>query len=345
MKKQMHSCQKHQKVFAILTWVVALALLVSGCGGTPQETKVEVYHVGVFGFQAFSQIGDGFKAKMTELGYIEGQNIIYDIQYWNAAVDTPEAGSQQLQKFVSDKVDLVLSFPTEQTVLANEATKGTDIPLVFCFAGLEGNDLVKSISAPGGNITGVRYPGPETTGKRLEFLTQIMPSATRIGVFYQVGYPTTEPALAVLRPLAVKLGVTLVEFPVTSLAEMQADLDQLAQQEDIGVDTFLQMADGLTHSPEGAALVMKFAQEHHLPYGGAHYYQADQGAVFTYSPYDFEMGQLAAIIADKVLKGTQAGTIPLSTPENHLIINYKVAQELGLNIPEGLLAQADKIIR
>ena len=113
----------------------------------------------------------------------------------------------------------------------------------------------------------------------------------------------------------------------------------------VGVDAFLQMADGLTHSPEGAALVMKFAQDHRLPYGGGHYYQADQGALFTYSPYDFEMGQLAAPIADKVLKGTQAGTIPLATPVNHLIINYKVAQELGVTVPDGLFKMADKILK
>ena len=336
------NAKNSQKLWALLTWIMIAAMLLSGCGGF-QEKKV--YHVGMFGFVAFGQIGDGFKAKMTELGYIEGENITYDVQYWNAAVDTTDAGIQQVKKFVSDKVDLVFSFPTEQTVLAKAATEGSGIPLVFCFAGLEGNDLVESVTAPGGNITGVRYPGPETTGKRLELLTQIAPAAKRIGLFYQVGYPTTEPALAVLRPLAVKLGVTLVEFPATTLEEMQAELDARAQMEDIGVDAFLQMADGLTHSPEGSALVMKFAQEHHLPYGGGHYYQADQGAIFTYSPYDFEMGELAAITADKVLKGTAAGTIPLSTPENHLIINYKVAQELGLAVPEGILSQADKIIR
>ena len=333
---------KSRYVWVLLTWLIVISMLLSGCGNAAQK---KVYHVGIFGFQAFGQIADGFKARMAELGYIEGQNITYDVQFWNAAVDTPAAGTQQLQKFVSDKVDLVFSFPTEQTVLANEATKSTGIPLVFCFAGLEGNDLVKSVTEPGGDITGVRYPGPETTGKRLELLTQVAPDAKRIGIVYQVGYPTTIPAMNVLRPLAVKLGVSLVEIPVSSLEDIKADLDARAKLDDIGVDAFLQMADWLTHSPEGAALVMKFAQEHHLPYGGGHYYQADQGAAFTYSPYDFEMGQLAAPIADKVLKGTTAGTIPLSTPENHLILNYKVAQELGLTLPEGLMKQANKIVR
>jgi putative ABC transport system substrate-binding protein len=301
--------------------------------------------VGILGFAPFGQIADGFKAKMAELGYVEGQNIAYDTQMWDAAVDSPASATEKVKKFVSDGDDLVLSFPTEQTVLAKAATSGTNVPLVFVFAGLEGNDLVKSVREPGGNITGVRYPGPEVTGKRLELLTQFVPTAKRIGLFYQVGYPTTEPALAVLRPLAQKLGVTLVEIPVKTLDDMKADLEARAKQSDPGVDAFLQSADGLTHSPDGSALVMKFAMDHKLPYGGGQYYQADQGAIFAYSPYDAEMGQLAAPIANKVLKGTQAGTIPLSTPENHLVINYKVAQDLGLTVPEGLLAQASRVIR
>jgi hypothetical protein len=33
------------------------------------------------------------------------------------------------------------------------------------------------------------------------------------------------------------------------------------------------------------------------------------------------------------------------TPESHLRINYALAQELGLAVPEGLLSQAAEIIR
>lgn len=337
-----NSQNRIRKGWIILVWMVVVALLFSGCSSA-QAPKT--YRVGILGFAPFAQIAEGFKAQMTELGYEEGKNITYDVQFWNAAVDSLDAGTQMVQKFVSDGADLVVSFPTEQTVLANAATEGTTVPLVFVFAGLEGNDLVESVREPGGNITGVRYPGPETTGKRLELLTEFVPTAKRIGLFYQVGYPTTEPALAVVRPLATRLGVTLVEIPVNTLDEMKADLEARAKLSDPGVDAFLQMADGLTHSPDGSAMVMTFAKEHGLPYGGGHYYQVDQGALFAYSPYDFEMGQLAAPIVNKIFKGTPAGTIPLSTPENHLLINYKVAQELGLTLSEGLLAQADTVIR
>jgi putative tryptophan/tyrosine transport system substrate-binding protein len=82
-----------------------------------------------------------------------------------------------------------------------------------------------------------------------------------------------------------------------------------------------------------------------LPVGGTSVYTLNQGAVFSYISDIFETGKLAAPLADKILKGTPAGTIPVVTPEAKLLINYKMAQELNITIPEGLLSKADKIIK
>ena len=57
------------------------------------------------------------------------------------------------------------------------------------------------------------------------------------------------------------------------------------------------------------------------------------------------VGRLAAQQAHKVLKGIPAGTIPVVSAENYFQLNYRVAQELGLRVPEGLLKQANEIIR
>ena len=70
-----------------------------------------------------------------------------------------------------------------------------------------------------------------------------------------------------------------------------------------------------------------------------------QSNVFVYESKFYEIGSLAAPLADKIFKGTPAGTIPVVTPEAYLTINYKVAQELGLNVSEGLLSRANEIIR
>ena len=82
-----------------------------------------------------------------------------------------------------------------------------------------------------------------------------------------------------------------------------------------------------------------------MPLAGSFRYTVAEGAVFGNADDFIKMGQLAAPLAVKVFQGTQAGTIPLVTPEQNLYINYKVAQELGLQIPEGLLRMANEVIR
>ena len=68
-------------------------------------------------------------------------------------------------------------------------------------------------------------------------------------------------------------------------------------------------------------------------------------SLFGLLPNAKTTGEQAALLADKILRGTPAGSIPVSTSDSYFQINYKAAQTLGVTIPEGLLKQADEIIR
>jgi putative tryptophan/tyrosine transport system substrate-binding protein len=335
---------KLNKWMLILTLLTLAGFLLSGCGtASGAEDTAKVYRVGILsGLDFFAPTADGFKAKMTELGYIEGQNIVSDLQKTNF---DPAVEEQILQKFVADKVDLIFVFPTEASLAAKAATQGTNIPVLFANAFVEGNTLVESVRQPGGNITGVRFPGPDMGVKRLEILHQLAPQAKRIWVPYLQGYPSVPPVLEVLRPAAVALGVTLVEVPASSPAELQADLDARAQSADIGLDAILTIPEPLNVNPDAFAAISKFAVEHKVPIAGAFVSAEGNGIVFANLSDYVEVGELAAPLADKIFKGIPAGTIPVVSPELHLQINYKVAQELGLTVPEGLLSQATEIIR
>jgi putative ABC transport system substrate-binding protein len=324
----------------LLVGLIVLSLLLNGCG---DSQKPQVYRVGILsGVDAFASIADGFKARMTELGYIEGENIVYDLQKVNA---DPVKEQQILEKFVADKVDLMFVFPTDSAVAAKIATQGTNIPVVFAFANLEGVDLVGSVRQPGGNITGVRYPGPDLTVKRFEFLRELAPQLKRLWITFDPNYPATKSALDALRPAALSAGVTLVEVPVASVADIQADLQARAQSGDIGMDAILIMPEVISQSPEGWAVISEFAAEHKVPIAGSARFEADTGAVFSYIPDTVETGGLAAPLADKILRGTAAGTIPVVTPESQLVINYKTAEQLGIVIPDAILRLAFEIIR
>ena len=325
----------------MLLVVVSFFVFLTGCSKKPSEHKV--YRVGILsGNPAFVAIADGFTAKMAELGYVDGKNIVYDVH----KLGFDPAGYDRVnKKFVEDKVDLIFAFPTEPAQSAKAAAYGTNIPVIFAHAGLEGSKLVNSIPHPGGNITGTRFPGPDVVVKRFEILLELSPDIKRLYIPYDKNYPNAAPAIEALRPMASSKGVILVELPVTTLAEIQTDIETRVKAADIGIDAILLFPEVLTQTPQGWTLISKFAAEHKLPLVGSSPVTVEKGGIFSYNVNPIESGRLAAEIADKVLKGTPAGSIMVVTPRSHLHLNYKRAKELGLTIPKGLLNMADEIIR
>ena len=328
-----------QELWPMLVWGVVAAMLLSACGALqPKEYRVGILTDNV----NFAAIGTGFKAKMFELGYMEGKNIVYIEQTISS---DPAELQRQAKALVDQKVDLIFAFPAPETAAAYSATQGTNIPVVCAYAQLDGTNMIKSGREPGGNLTGVRYPGPETVSKRLETMLAIAPKVKRIWIGYDKNGPNTAIAIAALRPLASSLGVTLVEVPATVKADLAADLAARANLADTGLDAIIIMPDDFNASPDGFAVISKFAADHNIPLAGGLPTMIQQGALFANGPDLATIGKLAAASAAKVLKGTPAGTIPVVTPDQNLYINYKTAQALGLTVPEGLLAQASQIIR
>jgi putative ABC transport system substrate-binding protein len=311
-----------------------MALLLSGCASA---TPPKVYHVGIIISEPFAQIADGFKEGMTELGYVEGENIVYDLQ----KVSAGKAEIQTvLDKFVADKVDLIFAVPTEPALLAKAATQGTNIPVLFAMGTIEGTDLVKSVREPGDNITGVRFAGPDLWVKYLEMLRELAPDAKRVGLHVDPNYPATASTLEAMRAAAPSLGLTLVEIPVTSLEDLEADLQARDKLSDVGFDATILLPTSILLSTEP---IGEFSAEHKLVFVGGR--ARNEWSVLTLIPDDIEAGEQAAPLADKILRGTPAGEIPVASPNTSLRINYRRAQELGLTVPEGFLKQAVEIIR
>ncbi|MBN1876221.1 MAG: ABC transporter substrate-binding protein [Anaerolineae bacterium] len=315
-----------------------LVLLLGGC----DMTTPKVYRVGVLsGLGYIADITNGLKSGMAELGYVEGENIIYDVQ----ATDFDMAVYRSvLEKFVEDRVDLIFVFPTEATLEAKTATQGTGIPVVFSYVEIEGVELVDSVREPGGNITGVRYPGPDIAVKRFEIMRKIAPEANRMWLPYQRDYPIIESQLDALRPVAETAGVTLIEFPAGDATELKMELDARAQQDDLGIDAILFLSEPLAVTPEPFEVIGRFAYEHGIPVGGALMSVGGYDSIFGVVSNPFESGRLAAPLVDKIFKGMSVSTIPIVSPENFVQINYKAAQAIGVTIPESVLVQADEVI-
>jgi putative tryptophan/tyrosine transport system substrate-binding protein len=344
-KAQISSPVSKKNTFRI--FLISIILLVFIAVGVYllafQNKKPKVYHVGVLsGLDYFTDTANGFKAKMADLGYIEGKSIIYDVEKTNVNIASYKS---ILKKFVNEKVDLIFVFPTEAALEAKTATQGTDIPVVFANVNIENTNLVNSISRPGGNISGVRFSDLDLALRRFEILHELMPHARHILIPYQRGYPIINSQLGALRPIIASSGATIIEIPADNAMDLETSLQAHAKSQSIDSDVILCVVEPLMTNPDNITILSKFASEHKLPIGGCPVSKNNSGSIFMTAPDNADVGKLAASIVDKIFKGIQAGTIPVITPESKLRINYKIAQTLGLTMPEGLLSQADEIIR
>jgi len=323
----------------IIFAALVIGLLLNGCS----DEEPNIYRLGILcGISGLIPAVDGFKDRMKELGYLEGKNIVYDLQITDL---NPVAEKRILRKFVADKVDAMFVFPSEVALEAKAITLGTGIPVVFSHTNIEGIDLIKSVPEPGGNLTGVRFPGPDLALKRLEILCTLVPQAKRIYIPYWTQSPIVPAQLEILRPAAAKKGITLVEMPADSVQQLQADLEKRTLANEAGIDAILLISEPLTKNAAAFSKLGKFANDRGIPIGGAMASAGGYAAVFGITTDHKEMGRLAAQQVDKVLKGIPVGTIPVVSAEGYFQFNYKSAQKLGLNVPEWLLRQADEIIR
>jgi putative ABC transport system substrate-binding protein len=250
-----------------------------------------------------------------------------------------------LQKFVADKVDAMVVFPSEVAVEAKAVTQGTQIPVVFCQTNIEGTNLIRSVREPGGNLTGVRYPGPDLALARFEILRMLAPRARRFWVPYAKDSPIVPDQLAILRPAAVRARVTLVEAPAASAAELETDLAARAKAADPGIDAILFISEPLARTPAVFPKIGKFAATFTLPIGGVLYSMEGYRTLFGVATDNIAVGRLAAQQMDKILRGASPGTTPVISAESLFQLDLRVAGALGLRVGEGLLKMADEVIR
>jgi putative ABC transport system substrate-binding protein len=71
-----------------------------------------------------------------------------------------------------------------------------------------------------------------------------------------------------------------------------------------------------------------------------------QEALATYGASDSDIAHQAARLVDKILKGTNAGELPVERPTKlQFVISLKTAKQIGLTIPPNVLVRADRVIR
>jgi putative tryptophan/tyrosine transport system substrate-binding protein len=330
--------------FAVIVILGLIACFVFSDAINKRLKPQKVYHVGILsGVENFSPTINGFKSEMTKLGYVENENIFYDVRKLN---DDRAQEKTISEEFVSNKVDLIFAFPTEAALSAKTAVQNSNIPVVFAWSTTENTGLIESVLKPGKNTTGVRNNSSDHLVKTYDILLRMASNTKRIWVFYDPKIPAAADTIKMIRPIAQKAGVKLVEeADVNNIDDLKLVVKKRAALRDIGIDAIMLLPGATAISPEGVVLISEFAKNQKIPIAGLSSEQVGSGVLFGFGPTVSSVSKLAAAQTDKIFKGVVAETLPVVTVDGSLWIDYKVAQAIGLKIPDVLLGQADKIIR
>jgi putative ABC transport system substrate-binding protein len=142
---------------------------------------------------------------LHELGYIEGQNIVFDYRF-------AEGQAKTLDELAADLVrlgpDAIVTVASGAALAAKRAT--TTIPIVMATVGEPvGIGIVASLARPGGNITGVTLYGSELARKRLELLKEAIHGVRRVALLGNAANPFSAFSWNEAQPAGPALGLEL----------------------------------------------------------------------------------------------------------------------------------------
>ena len=283
-----------------------------------------------------SPIWNAFRHGLRDLGYLEGQNIVFDYRY---AGGLPDRLAWVAVELVHRPVDLIATFGTPPTLAAKQAT--TTIPIVMMGVGDPvGSGLVSSLARPGGNITGNTILGPEVAGKRLQLLKEVIPSLSRVVFLWNPDNASHPAQLAELRVAVEALGIKLLPVPVRSSDEFDNAFAAMMRERP---DAFLMTNDPFHQLSIGR--IIDFLANNRLPGMFVTREVTVAGGLLSYGASLPDLFRRGAVYVHKILQGTKPADLPIEQPVKfELVVNLKTAKAMGLSIPESFLLRADETI-
>jgi len=318
--------------------IIALVLVVGGAVAEAQQST-KLPKVGFLGVRPDDSktTFESFKRQFQMLGYVDGKNIVYE--YRNAE-NKPERLPTLVDELIRVKVDVLVVAATNEALGAKNATKA--IPIV----GLNLGDpvqsgLIESLARPGANLTGFTQISEELSGKRLELLKETVVKLVRVAVLWDPKAPSSDQTFKNLQPSASALGLQLHSMEVSGPDKFDSAFRDAIKAGSGAVTVNLSP---LINSNQRR--IHELAAKHRLPaiYARAEFVQS--GGLMSYGA-DRDAGfARAAVMVDKIIKGTNPMEIPVERPTKfEFVINLKTAKQIGLTIPPNVLARADKVIK
>lgn len=318
---------------------VAAQIATSALSVRAQTDAPRMRRIGLLAFDPPSPASEVLRgaivAGLLDLGFTEGRDYtILRIDAGGQAERLPTAAAE----LVAARVDVILTYTTQMTLAAKNATLAIPIVMLFVSDPVR-SGLVSSLAHPGNNLTGIANLDSELIGKRLELLRAMVPALSRLAVLGNPDHPVYTIDRAEVDSVARRLKLQVVPVDVRRRLDLA---DALGHIERARPDGCIVTSGVLTAVGPG---VFDSLARLRIP-NVANGTNARQGALLSYgSDIAGEFRQAAGFVA-KIFRGAKPADLPVEQVTRlDLIVNARAAAVIGVTIPQSLLLRADEVIQ
>ena len=316
--------------------------VIAGCVGEwsltarAQQPAVPMIGFMIVDVQSRSQQIAAFHAGLKESGYVDGQNVRFELRSAEGHFDRYPALVADLLRH---GVAVLVAVSKDGAIAAKRATATT--PIVF---GMGGDPLalglVDSLNHPGGNITGIYFFTQGLEGKRLGLLHELVPTAKTIAVLINTGYSPAKNQLRDVQEAAARLGVQVLALRANVEADFDAVFTDLVRQR---AGALLVCASPFFFSRRQQLVVL--AARHAVPAIYEWREFAAAGGLMSYGTNINDAYRQMGVYAGRILKGEKPADLPIvQSTKFEFVINLSTAKALRIEVPPTLSARADEVI-
>jgi len=321
---------------------LALAVALPPASAASAQPSGKVHRIGFLAARARPTAWkidyyNGFVKGMRKLGYVEGKNLVIE---WRFADGKPERLPELAAELVNLGVEVIVTGGTPAIRAAQKATR--TIPIVMAAsADPVGSGFVESMARPGGNVTGSANLTDDLSPKHFQLLKSVVPELSRVAILMNPDNEFYTPVLKRYQNASRDAKVALIRLEARTPGQIEGAFRTIGTQK-IGallvpVDVFfVQQRHQIAGLAARQGLPSMFAVAQH----------AEAGGLMSYGQNLSEIYRSTARYVDKILKGAKPGDLPVEQPAGfELIVNARAARGMGVEIPQPVLAMADRGIR
>lgn len=313
-------------------WLAALAGFAVGRPASAQAATPLVGVLASTGLQALDWVRQG----LGEAGFVEGRSVAF-------AFRSADGDPSELPRLARDiaRLEPKVIFCQGPAALDAAVHATSKVPIVAIDLETDPvrSGLVRSVRAPGTNVTGLFLDQSRFAANWFELLRQVLPRARDLELLWDT---STGPwQLGAAKAAAKRLDFDVDTLVVRDKRDLDRELNQALRSKP---DALVLLSSPLVRAR--SAQLAEFCTQHRLPAISPFSEFALAGGLMAYGPDARDFYRRVSTFVVRILKGARADRLPLEMPDDfRLVVNEGAATQLGLTLPPALLARADQVVR